>query len=144
MIFAMLAGMGLMTVFQFSDSDQKTDRREPVVRKLDAAAMAEAMAYQNGELKKGTGKAQAEPEPRTPWPHFRGLKRDGIVADAGGIMTEWPEGGPKVLWKRPVEKGHAGVVVQNGKVYLHDYDSENRADVIRCMSLETGEDIWTY
>ena len=141
MLVAMLAGMGLMAVFQLSQPDQTIDRREPVVRTLDAAALKDAMAFMEGSLAQGSGKAAAK---SGLWPHFRGQKRDGIVKDAGGLARAWPESGPPVLWHRKIEKGHAGVVVQNGKVYLHDYDSEKRMDVVRCMSFENGEDIWTY
>ncbi|HEX72033.1 MAG TPA: hypothetical protein ENN65_01820, partial [Candidatus Hydrogenedentes bacterium] len=39
-------------------------------------------------------------------------------------------------------EGYAGPVVWNGRVYLLDYDEEERADAIRCLSLEDGREIW--
>jgi outer membrane protein assembly factor BamB len=36
------------------------------------------------------------PEPG--WPQWRGPRRDGI-SDETGLLTSWPDGGPKLLWK---------------------------------------------
>jgi outer membrane protein assembly factor BamB len=33
----------------------------------------------------------------SPWPQFRGPRRDG-VSDERGLLQAWPEGGPKLLW----------------------------------------------
>jgi outer membrane protein assembly factor BamB len=32
------------------------------------------------------------------WPQWRGPRRDG-VSDEKGLLPQWPEGGPKLLWK---------------------------------------------
>jgi outer membrane protein assembly factor BamB len=92
------------------------------------------------EFAKGEGKPA--PQLAGNWAGFRGAARDAI-GDGSDLARTWPAGGPKVLWKRDVGEGHAGPAVLNGRVYLHDYDTEKRRDVIRCMSLEDGRDIWT-
>ena len=38
----------------------------------------------------------ASPEPD--WPQWRGTRRDGI-SDEKDLLSSWPEGGPKLLWK---------------------------------------------
>ena len=38
----------------------------------------------------------ASPEPG--WPQWRGPRRDGI-SDEKGLLSSWPDGGPKLLWK---------------------------------------------
>jgi len=38
----------------------------------------------------------ASPEPD--WPQWRGARRDGI-SDEKDLLSSWPEGGPKLLWK---------------------------------------------
>jgi outer membrane protein assembly factor BamB len=43
-----------------------------------------------------------------------------------------------------VGEGYAGAAVLDGRVYLLDYDREAQADVVRCLSLEDGRDIWRY
>jgi outer membrane protein assembly factor BamB len=53
------------------------------------------------------------------WPQWLGPKRDGVWRE-GGILKEFPPGGPKVRWRTPVGAGYAGPAVVGGKVYLTD------------------------
>lgn len=93
------------------------------------------------EFAKGEGKPA--PQLAGNWAGFRGNSRDAISDAEVKLADTWPADGPKVLWKRDIGEGHAGPAVLNGRVYLHDYDTDKRRDVIRCMSLEDGRDIWT-
>ncbi len=78
------------------------------------------------------------------WPRFRGPDRNGISPEPVRLAREWPQGGPPVLWSVDVGEGYAGAAIHNGRVYIHDYDHEAQEDVIRCLSLEDGRDIWRY
>jgi len=78
------------------------------------------------------------------WPRFRGPNYDGVSREATSLQRQWPEDGPKVLWSIEVGEGYAGAAVLNGRVYLLDYDRANEADVVRCLSLDDGRDIWQY
>jgi len=52
------------------------------------------------------------------WPRFHGPKGDNISTDTG-LLTEWPERGPRLLWTaQPLGKGYAGVTIANGLVYI--------------------------
>ena len=52
------------------------------------------------------------------WLTFRGPNRDGKSPDTG-LLKEWPEGGPKLLWKlTDIGKGWSGVAVAGGTVYI--------------------------
>ena len=93
-----------------------------------------------GTLIMGSGKPSLDPGS---WPQFRGSARDA-VANGFPIAAAWPEAGPQVLWTLKIGEGHAGVAILNGCVYLLDYDEEKKEDVIRCLSLENGEEIWRY
>jgi outer membrane protein assembly factor BamB len=77
------------------------------------------------------------------WPQFRGPKRD-CIASSPSIADTWPPDGPQVLWKIETGEGHAGVVIDKGCVFLVDYDKKQKEDVIRCLSLDSGEEIWRY
>jgi outer membrane protein assembly factor BamB len=48
---------------------------------------------------------------------YRGPWNNGVYPEAG-LLQSWPEGGPKLLWKRPLEQGYAGVAVVSGTVYV--------------------------
>lgn len=77
------------------------------------------------------------------WPNFRGWGYDNIAQEASGLASAWPSGGPRKLWsKKMLGPGHAGAAIASGRVYVLDYDKSARQDVLRCMSLASGEDIW--
>lgn len=78
------------------------------------------------------------------WPCFRGTNHDAISLDPTPLSNTWPEGGPPVVWKMQVGEGFAAPVIWEGRVYMIDYDTTNEADVLRCMSLDNGADIWRY
>ncbi len=78
------------------------------------------------------------------WPGFRGPNHDAISPEDVSLSRTWPEGGPPVLWSVALGEGYAGAAVRNGRVYILDYDQPNQADVIRCLSLQDGKEIWRY
>lgn len=76
------------------------------------------------------------------WPRFRGERFDNISRDSYRLAERWPEGGPKVLWSVDLGEGHAGPAVADGRVYVLDYDEENRRDLLRCFALVDGTELW--
>ena len=78
------------------------------------------------------------------WSRFRGGQFDAIVKDSPKLARSFPPNGPKVLWTIPVGEGYAGAVARNGRAYLLDYDFKRRRDMLRCLNVETGEDIWNF
>jgi hypothetical protein len=70
------------------------------------------VARQTAAPARSTATASAE------WLTFRGPNRDGKSPDTG-LLKEWPEGGPKLLWKvTDIGKGWSGVAVAGGTVYV--------------------------
>ncbi len=68
-------------------------------------------------LAKVAGTADSEVEPGQ-WVTFRGPNRDGRSPDKG-LLKEWPEGGPPLLWKIDyIGKGYSSVVVYGGTIYI--------------------------
>lgn len=88
-----------------------------------------------GEFVRGDGKAGNDDGL---WPNFRGSTYDGISPEQGG----WTAPGPAKLWEIPLGEGYAGPAVRDGRVYLLDYDATKRADVLRCIALGDGKEIW--
>lgn len=89
------------------------------------------------------------PGPGTPsslpgaWPGFRGADFSNIApAPPAPLAEAWPTNGPEVLWSVALGEGCAGPAVSKGCVYVLDYDETNRADVLRCLSLDDGREIW--
>lgn len=91
------------------------------------------------------------------WPQWMGPNRDDVWAEPG-IIEAFPEGGPKILWRRPVHGGFAGPAVVGGKVYVTDYQKASgdakpaptkRNDLqgkerILCLDARTGNELWKH
>lgn len=77
------------------------------------------------------------------WPQFRGPNRDGISAETG-LLTQWPEEGPRVLWSRPMCEGYSAAAICQGRVYFNDYDRDSSEWGVYCVSLEDGEPLWDF
>ncbi|MGL6195021.1 MAG: PQQ-binding-like beta-propeller repeat protein [Thermoguttaceae bacterium] len=95
-----------------------------------------------GELVRGSG-SPATSFPGS-WSRFRGDDYDAIVKNSPPLIRKFPETGPKILWEISVGDGYAGAAINQGKVYIIDYDLKKRRDAIRCLSLDKGQEIWTY
>ncbi len=76
------------------------------------------------------------------WPRFRGPNYDNISNDPTPIAESWPEEGPPIIWQVPLGEGYAAPAIYDGKVYILDYNEKQRADALRCFSLENGEELW--
>jgi len=51
------------------------------------------------------------------WPQFHGPNQDNKSAEAG-LLKQWPEGGPKLLWTASgIGKGYSSVTVAGGVIY---------------------------
>ena len=77
------------------------------------------------------------------WPQFRGAHRDNISRETG-LLRQWPEGGPKVLWSIEVCQGYAAAAIHSGRVYFNDYDPEANEWFVRCVALADGKELWRY
>lgn len=76
------------------------------------------------------------------WTNFRGPDWSNIAVDAPKLADTWGAEGPRMVWSTPVGDGYAAPVVLDGRVFLMDYEVKNRADAIRCFSLDDGREIW--
>ena len=76
------------------------------------------------------------------WSRFRGADFDNISKDQTPLADTWGEAGPPVVWQLTLGEGYAGAVVSNGRVYVLDYNERRKADMLRCFSLATGEELW--
>jgi outer membrane protein assembly factor BamB len=85
------------------------------------------------------------------WPQWRGPARDGISKETG-LLKEWPEGGPKLLWdSRKVNGGSSvgtafsSLAIAKGKIYTQG-DSKGAdgkgAGYAFCLDAETGKQLW--
>ena len=75
------------------------------------------------------------------WPQILGPGRNGHAA-ADEKLVPWPAAGPRVVWRRDVGSGHAGVAVVGDTVYLfHRVGDE---EVLEALAAPTGERRWRH
>lgn len=92
------------------------------------------------------------------WPQWGGPQRDGVWREKG-IITQFPQGGPKVAWRTPVGIGYAGPAVADGRVFVTDYvldkgqrlaespfarDKARGKERVICLDQKTGEELWKH
>jgi outer membrane protein assembly factor BamB len=81
------------------------------------------------------------------WPTFRGPDRSG-VADDTGLLDQWPEGGPKLLWQADgMGRGYSSPAIANGRIYLLG-DGLSTADdsdeYVICVKESDGSLVWRH
>jgi outer membrane protein assembly factor BamB len=79
------------------------------------------------------------------WPQFRGPQRDAVSSDTG-LLTEWPENGPPLMWKtRGAGRGYSSVAIVGDRLYtLGDGLSiaDDQDEYVVCFALADGALIW--
>jgi outer membrane protein assembly factor BamB len=86
--------------------------------------------------------AVTAPEMPGSWPRFRGPNRDNISPETLPLVQHWTAAGPRLLWAVTLGEGYAGPAVQNGRVYVLDYDQKQDRDTLRCIALADGQEVW--
>jgi outer membrane protein assembly factor BamB len=78
------------------------------------------------------------------WPQFRGPNRDGVCREMG-LLKQWPEGGPKLLWDvAGLGVGFSDVSIVKGKLYsMGDRTVDGqKAQYIYAYDLGTRKELW--
>jgi outer membrane protein assembly factor BamB len=73
------------------------------------------------------------------WPQILGPDRDGI-ANGEQLLSSWPAGGPRQVWKTDVGQGFAGVAVRDGMLVL--FHRVGNYEVVEALEADTGAGIW--
>jgi outer membrane protein assembly factor BamB len=137
-----ITGTVLLYVWLSADAAMELTERIPAPKEDTQPIQDEAGAVKiKGTLVQLDGAAADLPGA---WPRFRGANFDAISSEDFPPARTWPANGPEVLWSIDVGEGYAGAAIMAGRVYLIDYDRQQQADVVRCLSLDNGRDIWRY
>jgi len=137
-----ILGIGSLYFWLSADAAMDLTERVPAAKDDTQALQGEGSAVKiQGTLVKLDGVPADLPGA---WPRFRGANFDAISSEDITHARTWPTKGPEVLWSIDVGEGFAGAAILAGRVYLIDYDREQQADVVRCLSLADGRDIWRY
>ena len=85
------------------------------------------------------------------WLQWGGPSRDFIVG-ATGLAETWPEGGPRVVWTRPLGPGHSSILVDEGMLFTMYRVGNGRArqgpwdpaESVVALDAATGKTIWEH
>lgn len=79
---------------------------------------------------------------RADWPQYRGPSHDGRTTSR--IVTTWPAGGPKVVWKTPTPTGFSILTVAGNQAYTVVTREVDGVKHEVCLALDaaTGKELW--
>ena len=81
----------------------------------------------------------AEENDSDAWSQYRGPNRNGI-SNTQNLATEWPQEGPKQLWKTAIGTGYSTIVVSGNKFYT--MFAEDSTEFLACFSESNAAEIW--
>jgi outer membrane protein assembly factor BamB len=74
------------------------------------------------------------------WPGWRGPDRTGVAAEKG-LLTAWPEEGPKLLWSiTGLGGGYASPAVVGGRIFV--MGSKGGDEYVHALSVQDGKPVW--
>lgn len=139
-IVAALVGVVLVLLWQGGGAGIDLLMRLPAIGGGADKAKARQVVDIEGFFAAGQGAAAKLPGS---WPKFRGAGGDAISKETVPLVRSF--GGnfrQRERWSIELGEGYAGPAIVNGRVYLLDYDQRAKADVLRCLSLADGREIW--
>lgn len=87
----------------------------------------------------------ARPAEGGDWPQFRGPNRDGKCEETG-LLKQWPEGGPKLLWTMTgLGRGYSTVAIVGGRVYTmgdRKGDDGEKSQYVLAFDLASRKELW--
>jgi outer membrane protein assembly factor BamB len=88
-------------------------------------------------------KTASPPSPRAEgsayWNGFRGPRRDGVYGERA-ILTNWPSGGLRRLWRQPCGGGYASFAVAEGLAFT--IEQRRESEVVVAYEIEKGREVW--
>lgn len=78
------------------------------------------------------------------WPQWRGPKRDGLCTETG-LPKQWPEGGPRELWKLTgIGTGYSAVAIARNRFYtMGDRRTpDGKGQFVIAFDLRTRKELW--
>jgi outer membrane protein assembly factor BamB len=99
----------------------------------------------------GSARLVAEDAPPVPWRQWGGPNRNFVV-QASGLADSWPEGGPPVLWSRPLGTGHSAILAEEGRLYTMYRVGNGRTkggpfearETVVALDAASGKTLWEH
>lgn len=75
------------------------------------------------------------------WPQLRGPNHDGISRETG-LISEWPEAGPPVLWTRELGSGYSSFAIVGERGFTQ-YQTQF-GQCVMCLDAASGNTLWEH
>lgn len=76
------------------------------------------------------------------WPQWGGPERNFVV-NTSGLAAQWPEDGPKRLWRRRLGSGFSSIVVDDGKLFtMYRKSKRDLSEYTVALDAATGKTVW--
>jgi outer membrane protein assembly factor BamB len=104
------------------------------VRSVVVCGVAVISLFASTAMARWAGSAKAY------WPQWRGAGRDDVATDKG-LLQEWPEGGPPLVWTGiKLGDGYSSVVIDDGRIFTTG--DRKDGEYLICLSDANGKEIW--
>src|SRR5215470_16785856 len=77
------------------------------------------------------------------WPHWAGPKGDCTTGEKG-LLKQWPEKGPPVLWRTRVGTGSNHPSVAGDDLCFAQLDDDSLHETVKCLDASTGKEKWKH
>ena len=104
---------------------------------VEPAAQPAKVDVEDSSLPPNLGTRQAGSD----WPTFLGPTGDSQSTETG-ILTKWPETGPKLLWHAPLGTSYGAPTISRGRLF--QFDRFEGVARLYCLNAETGAELWRY
>jgi outer membrane protein assembly factor BamB len=75
------------------------------------------------------------------WPQWRGPERSGLSRETG-LLREWPQGGPPVVWSiANLGEGYGAIALAGNRIYVQG--GRSNESVVHCLAASDGKTLWT-
>jgi len=138
---AAIAGAALIVGWLNATAAAPAPVRVPIAENVVQQSTVVDPSRNQGTLIPGNGVASELPGD---WTQLRGSDQSNVARNVPRLARSWDERKPRIVWSVKQGKGHSGAAVRDGRVYIMDYDREKDEDMVRCLSLDDGSEIWRY
>src|SRR5438067_6797351 len=74
------------------------------------------------------------------WPQWQGPKRDNVSPEKG-LLKQWPEGGPKLLWTlKDTGTGYSGPAIVGNRLYI--MGARDGMEYLLAVDVKDGKELW--
>ena len=85
------------------------------------------------------------------WPQWGGPQRN-FISEATGLADAWPDGGPPVLWSRPLGLGHSAIVAADGRLFtlyrpgrqISRTGPWTPEEIVIALDAKSGKTLWEH